>query len=144
MSLMRSNSSSQTPIATNAQPAKRAKKGTTIVLPDDAWSRIVPYVDSKTLRTLECTAKTTRDAAVFRDVVNGSYSIASTPERHFVEFAKEGGYNVYFQDLFDSSTPSEVCPHQKQEAWFAKLGDIGTLKEKVQTGVTMGVLRHLK
>ena len=41
MSLKRSNSSSHPPIdATNAKPAKKIKKGTTIVLPDDAWNTL--------------------------------------------------------------------------------------------------------
>ena len=49
MSLKRSKPSSQPRIdATNAQPAKKTKKGTTASLPDDAWSRTVPYVDSET------------------------------------------------------------------------------------------------
>ena len=65
MSLKRSNSSSQPPIdATNAQSAKKTKESTTIVLPDDAWSCIAPYVESETLPALACAGKTTRDTAL--------------------------------------------------------------------------------
>ena len=35
----------------------------------------------------------TRDAAVFRDVANGSFSLMPTIELHLVEFAKKDGYN---------------------------------------------------
>ena len=53
MSLKRSNSSSQQPIdAIDAQPAKEIKNGNIIVLPDDAWSHIMPYIDSETLVVL--------------------------------------------------------------------------------------------
>ena len=83
-------------------------------------------------------------AAVLRDVTDGHFSLAKTTERHLVEFAKKDGYNAYFQDHFALSTRSEICPHQKWEALFAKPGDIGTLKGKVPTGVTAGVLRLLK
>ena len=117
--------------ATIAQTAKKTKKGTTIALSDDAWSRIVPYVDSKTL----CANKKTRDAAVFRDVADGSSSLMPTTERHFIEFAKKDIYNAYFQDLFASFCRSRVSPHLKLEGWFAKLGDVSTLKGKVPTGV---------
>ena len=145
MSLKRFNSSSQQLIdATNVQPAKKTKKGSTIVLPDDAWSRIVPYDDSKTLPALACACKTTRDAAVFRDVADSSFSLMPTTEHHFVELAKKDGYNAYFQDLFASSRRSHLFPHLKWEAWFAKLSNIGTLKGKVPTGVMAGVLRLLK
>ena len=114
MSLKRSISSPWPPIdATNAQPTKKIKKGTAVVLPDDAWSHILPYADSETLLALTCAGKTTHDTAVFRDVGNGSFSLMSTTERHFVEFVKKDGYNAYFQDLFASPTRSEVCPHQK-------------------------------
>ena len=58
------------------RPAKKAKKGTTIVLLDELWSRIVPYVDSETLMALACAGKTTRDAAVFRKCADGSFSHA--------------------------------------------------------------------
>ena len=111
---------------------------------DDVWSRIVAYVDSETLPALSCGGKMTRDAAVFRDVANGHFSLPPTMERHFVELAKKDGFNTYFQDHFASSTRSEVCPHQKWEGWFAQVSDIGTLKGKVPTGVTVGVLRLLK
>ena len=102
------------------------------------------FVDAETLPALACAGKTTRDAAVFRDVADGSFSLVPTMELHLVELAKKDGYNAYFQDLFASPTRSEVCPHQKWEEWFAKLGDIGTLKGKVPTGVTAGVLRLLR
>ena len=126
------------------QPAKETKKGTDIILNDDAWVHIVSFVGAKTLTILACAGKTTRDAAVFRDVADGSFSLMQTTERHFVELAKKDGYNAYFQDLFASPTRSDVCPHEKWEAWFATLGDIGTLKGKVPTGVTAGVLRLLR
>ena len=143
--MKRSNPSYQSPFDTEiAQPAKKIKKSTTIDLPDDVWSRIVSYVDSETLPALASTSKTSRDAAVFRDVANGSFSLTPTTERHFVEFAKKDGYNAYFQDLFASSTCSAICPHQKWEGWFAKLSNIGTLKGKVPTGVTADVLRLLE
>ena len=41
-------------------------------------------------------------------------------------------------------TCSEGCPHQKWEGWFAQLGDVSALKEKVPTGVTSAVLCLLK
>ena len=81
---------------------------------------------------------------MFRDVADGSFSLMPTTELHLVELAKKDGYNAYFQDLFASPTCSEVCPHQKWEEWFSKLGDIGTLMGKVPTGVTAGVLRLLR
>ena len=40
-------------------------------------------------------------------------------ERHFIELAKNDGYNAYFQDLFASSRHSHVSPHLKWESWFA-------------------------
>jgi hypothetical protein len=145
MSLKRYNTSSQPPIDTTiARPAKKTKKGTIIVLPDEVLCQIMPYVDSETLPDLTCAGKTTRDAAAFGDVANGSFSPMPTTERHFVEFAKKDGYNMYFQDLFASSRRSRVSPHLKWEAWFALLGDIGTWKAKVPMGVTAGVLRLLK
>ena len=119
-------------------------KQTFIILHDDVWSHIVSFIDAETLPALACAGKTTRDAAVFRDVANGSFSLMLTTELHLVEFAKKDGYNVYFQDLFASPIRSEVCSHDKWEGWFAKLGDIGTLKGKVPTGVTAGVLRLLR
>eukprot|EP00518_Triparma_eleuthera_P004977 CAMPEP_0182457244 /NCGR_PEP_ID=MMETSP1319-20130603/2856_1 /TAXON_ID=172717 /ORGANISM="Bolidomonas pacifica, Strain RCC208" /LENGTH=116 /DNA_ID=CAMNT_0024655665 /DNA_START=79 /DNA_END=426 /DNA_ORIENTATION=- len=51
------------------QPAKRTKKGTNIVLPDDVWSVIVPFVDFKGLPALACACKTTRDAARDEDML---------------------------------------------------------------------------
>ena len=79
--------------------------GTTIVLHDDVWSRIVPcvdskilpalalrqilpYIDSETLPALAYAGKMTRDAAVFRNVANGSFSLLPKTEHNFVEFAK--------------------------------------------------------
>ena len=88
MSQKRSNSSFQPPIdATKAQLAKTTMRGTPVVLPDGAWSRILPFVDSETLPALAYAAKTTRDAAVFRDVADGSFSLMSRTQRHFFEFA---------------------------------------------------------
>jgi hypothetical protein len=77
--LKRSKSSSRLAIdATNAQPAENLKNGTTIVLLDCVWSRIVPYIDSKTLLALACAGKSTRDAAVFRGVAYGRSSLLPT------------------------------------------------------------------
>eukprot|EP00518_Triparma_eleuthera_P003040 CAMPEP_0182456422 /NCGR_PEP_ID=MMETSP1319-20130603/2257_1 /TAXON_ID=172717 /ORGANISM="Bolidomonas pacifica, Strain RCC208" /LENGTH=63 /DNA_ID=CAMNT_0024654655 /DNA_START=148 /DNA_END=336 /DNA_ORIENTATION=+ len=45
------------------QPAKKANKGTDIVLPEDVLRLIVPFVDFKGLPALACACKTTRDAA---------------------------------------------------------------------------------
>ena len=116
MSLKRSNSLSKPPIdAVISQPAKKTKKGTTVVLHDDAWRRIVPYVDSETLTALACAGKATRDTAVFRDVADGLFSLFLTTECHIVEFAKKDGYNAIFQDLFASPTRSEVCLHLQWE-----------------------------
>ena len=39
---------------------------------------------------------------------------------------------------------SRISPHLKWESLFSKLGDIGTLKGKVPTGVTASILRLLK
>ena len=104
----------------------------------------MPYVDSETLPAVACACKTTDDAAVFRDVADGSFSLMPTIERHLVKFAKRDSYNAYFQDLFASPTLSYVCLHQKWEGWFTKFGDIGTLKGKVPKGVTAGVLHLVK
>ena len=71
------------------------------------------FVDSETLLALACAGNTTHDAAVFSDVAEGRFSLMPTTERHFVELAKKDGYNAYFQDLFASSTRSEICWHQK-------------------------------
>ena len=101
----------------------------------------MPYVDSE---TLACAGETTCAAAVFRDVEDGSFSLMSTTERHFVELVKKDGYTAHFQDLFASSRPSRVSPYLKWEWWFAKLCDIDTLKDKVPTGVTAGVLNILR
>ena len=97
---------------------------------------IVSFVDSETLPALASDSKTTRAAAVFRDVADGSFSLMPTTERHYVKFAKRDGYNVYFQNLFASSCQSHISPscqshispHLKWKVWFAKVGDIGTLK----------------
>ena len=98
----------------------------------------MPCDNSKILTALACADTTTRDAAVFRDVADGSFSFMPTMERRFVEFAKNDGYNAYFQDLFALSL------HLKWEGCFAVLGDIGTLRGKVPTGMTAGVLRLLE
>ena len=111
---------------------------------DDAWGHIVSFVGAKTLTILACACKTTRDAAVFRDVADGSFSLMPTTELHLVELAKKDGYNAYFQDLFASPRRSRLSPHLKWEGLFTKLGDIGTLKGKVPAGVTAGVLRLLR
>merc|ERR1719506_1333791 len=146
MSMKRSSNEAETPhTAIIPQPAKKTKKkDTDIILNDDAWVHIVSFVGAKTLTILACAGKTTRDAAVFRDVADGSFSLVLTTERHLVEFAKKDGYNAYFQDLFASPRRSRISPHLKWEGLFAKLGDIGTLKGKVPTGVTAGVLRLLR
>ena len=68
----------------------------------------MPYVDSETLPALACAGKTTRDAAVVRDVAKDSFSLMPTMERYFVEFAEKDGYNAYFQDLF-AFTPLFSC-----------------------------------
>ena len=144
MSMKRSNDEAEAPqTAIIPQPAKKTKKDTDIVLNDDAWAHIVSFVGAKTLTILACAGKTTRDAAVFRDVADGSFSLMPTTELHFVELAKKDGYNAYFQDLF-ASPSSEKCPHEKWEGWFTELGGIGTLKGRVPTGVTAGVLRLLR
>ena len=58
MCLKWSNSKAESPIdAMIAQPAKKIKKGTTILLPDEVWIRIVPYVDSETLPALSAPAR---------------------------------------------------------------------------------------
>ena len=66
-------------------------RGTITVLHGDVWSRIVPYVDSETLPALACTGKTTHHAVVFRDVVDGRFSLLPTTE-HLARFerAREG------------------------------------------------------
>ena len=119
MPLKRSSPSSQPPIdATNIQPTKKTKKTkkrTTIVLPNDTWSRIVLYVDSENLPALSCAGNTTRDAAVLRDVADGSFSLMPRTERHFVKLVNNDGHNVYFQDHFASSRRSRVSPHLKWE-----------------------------
>ena len=141
MSLKRCNDEVQAPVdATSAQPAKSTKKGTTIVLHDDIMRQIVPYADSETLTALACAGKTTRDAAIFRDVTDGRFSLAATSERYFVELAKKDGFNAYFQDLFSG----HGATHLKWEALFAKLGDIGTMEGLVPMGVTAGALGLLK
>ena len=98
MSLERSKSSAPSPVdATAAQPVKKTKKGATIILPNDVWGRIVPYVHSETLQALAFAAKTPHDAAVFRDFAGGGFSLMPTMDRrYFVELAKKDGYNAYF------------------------------------------------
>ena len=145
MSLKRSNDEAETPhTAIIPQPAKKIKIGTDVILNDDVWIHIVSLVGAKTLTILACAGKMTRDAAVFRDVADGSFSLLPNTELHLVELAKKDGYNAYFQDLFASPRRSRISPHLKWEGLFAKLGDIGTLKGKVPTGVTAGVLRLLR
>ena len=100
----------------------------------------MPYVDGGTLPALACAGKTTRDAAVFRDVANGHFSPMPTTERHLVEFAKEDSCNAYFQDLF----ARDEATYQRWEACFVQLGDIGTLEGKVPTGVTARMLHLLR
>jgi len=104
----------------------------------------VTFVDAESLPALACTCKTTRDAEIARKVASGTFSLMPSTERYLVEFAKKEGYSTYFQDLFASPTRSDVCPHQKWEAWFAQLGDIGTVGGKVPTSVTAGVLSLVK
>ena len=95
MSLKRSNDETEAPhTAIIPQPAKKTRKGTYIILHDDAWVHIVSFVDAKTLTILACASKTTRDAAVFRNVADGSFSLMQTSKRYFVEFAKKDGYNA--------------------------------------------------
>ena len=67
-----------------------------------------------------------------------------TTERHYVQFSKKDGYNTYFQGLFASPRRSRVSLHHKWEGWFAKLGEIGTLKGRFSTGATAGLLCLLK
>ena len=80
-----------------------------IALNGDVWVHIVSFVEAKTLTILACAGKTTRDAAVFRDVADGSFSLLQTTEFHLVEFAKKDGYNAYFQDLFASPSSEKCC-----------------------------------
>ena len=50
MSMKRSNEEAEAPrTAIIPQPAKKTKKGTNIVLNDDAWAHIVSFVGAKTL-----------------------------------------------------------------------------------------------
>ena len=51
------------------QPAKKTKKDTDIVLPDDVWRNIVPFVDFKGLKAIACASTTTRDAARDEDML---------------------------------------------------------------------------
>mmetsp|Transcript_29549 Transcript_29549/g.58861 ORF Transcript_29549/g.58861 Transcript_29549/m.58861 type:complete len:267 (+) Transcript_29549:161-961(+) len=70
MSVKRSNDVAEAPhTAVIPQPAKNTKKDTDIVLPDDVWSEIVPFVDFKGLPALACACKTTRDAARDEDML---------------------------------------------------------------------------
>ena len=92
MSLKRSIDEAETPhTAITPQPVKKTKNDTDIVLNDDAWVHIVSFVGAKTLTILACAGKTTRDAAVFRDVADGSFSLMPTTELHLVELAKKDG-----------------------------------------------------
>ena len=126
--------------AVNAQPTKKTKKGTAVVLNYDAWRHIASFVDSESISPLACTSTTLRDAAVVRDVAIGQFSLAPLTEHHLLEFAKKDGFNAYFQDLF----AGHASTHSKWEPWFAELGDIGTKKGNVPTGVTVGVLHLLR
>ena len=64
MSLKRSIDETEAPYtAIIPQPAKKSKKGTDIVLPDDVLRDIVTFVDLKGLKAIACASKTTRDAA---------------------------------------------------------------------------------
>ena len=63
MSLKRSIDETEAPYtAIIPQPAKKSKKGTDIVLPDDVLRDIVTFVDLKGLKAIACASKTTRDA----------------------------------------------------------------------------------
>lgn len=115
-----------------------------IVLHDDIMRLLVPYVPSDSVGALSQACRTTRDAAVLRDVADGSFELMQTTERHFVELAKRNGFNTYFQDLFGVSTEEVCTTHLKWKSMFARLGDVGTLSGKVPRGVTAGVLHLLK
>eukprot|EP00518_Triparma_eleuthera_P005263 CAMPEP_0182453710 /NCGR_PEP_ID=MMETSP1319-20130603/660_1 /TAXON_ID=172717 /ORGANISM="Bolidomonas pacifica, Strain RCC208" /LENGTH=131 /DNA_ID=CAMNT_0024651663 /DNA_START=152 /DNA_END=548 /DNA_ORIENTATION=+ len=68
MSMKRSSDEAEAPhTAIIPWPAKKTRKGTNIILHDDARLHIVSFVGAKTLAILTCAGKTTRDAAVFRD-----------------------------------------------------------------------------
>ena len=70
MSVKRSSDEAEAPhTAIIPQPAKISYKGTGIVLPDDVWSEIVPFVDFKGLPALACACKATRDAARDEDML---------------------------------------------------------------------------
>ena len=64
MSKKRSIKEAEAPnTATIPQPAKKTKKDTNIVLPDDVWSDIVTFVGWRGFQSLACACKMTRDAA---------------------------------------------------------------------------------
>ena len=64
MSAKRSSNEAEAPnAAIIPQPAKKTKKDTDIVLPEDVWTDIVTFVDWRGFRALACAGKTTRDAA---------------------------------------------------------------------------------
>ena len=70
MSMKTSSNEAQVPhTATIPQLAKKPKKDTDIVLPDDVWSEIVTFVDFEGLPPLACACKTTRDAARDEDML---------------------------------------------------------------------------
>ena len=70
MSVKRSSNEAETPnTATLPQPAKKTKKDTDIVLPDDVLREIVTFVDFKGLQALACACRTTRDAARDEDML---------------------------------------------------------------------------
>ena len=121
-------------------PSKKTRKGTNIILNDDAWRHITSFVDVETRSILACCSTTLRDAVVIRDVVESRFTLAPLTERHLVEFAKRDGFNSYFEDPF----VGDEATHSKWSVWFSVLGDIGTLKGKVPTGVTAGVLHLLR
>jgi len=62
--------------------------------------------------------------------------LAPWTEQLLVELATIGG--------LPSGRETASSSYQKWKDWFAQLGDVGTLKGRVPTGVTVGVLRLLK
>ena len=70
MSAKRSSDETEAPhTAIIPQPAKKTKKDTDIVLPDDVWREVVTFVDFEGLPALACACKTTRDAARDEDML---------------------------------------------------------------------------
>ena len=64
MSAKRSSNEAEAPhTAVIPQPAKKTKKDTDIVLPDDVWREVVTFADFIGLKAIACACKTTRDAA---------------------------------------------------------------------------------